>query len=172
MYVFRKLFVLMGRFIGNVIDFFYPPFKRYFSLQFFRYGATGSLNLVFSWFSYFFIYQIIIRKRMVNLGFVTLSAHTASMAVNFVLILLTGFFLQKYVTFTASELKGKKQLLRYIEVGLLNLFLSYVGLKLMVEVMGVFPSISNAIVSIIITILSYFLQTKYTFRIKNDAEQK
>lgn len=167
----RKLFVLTGRFIGNVIDFFYPPFKRYFSLQFFRYGVTGALNLVFSWFSYFFIFQVIIQKRLVNLGVVTLSGHTATLGINFVLILLTGFFLQKYVTFTASELKGRKQLIRYAEVGVFNLLLSYAGLKFLVDVLGVFPSIANVIISVLVTVISYFLQTKYTFRIKNNAEK-
>lgn len=167
----RKLFVLTGRFIGNVIDFFYPPFKRYFSLQFFRYGVTGALNLVFSWFSYFFIFQVIIQKRLVNLGVVTLSGHTATLIINFVLILLTGFFLQKYVTFTASELKGRKQLIRYAEVGVFNLLLSYAGLKFLVDVLGVFPSIANVIISVLVTVISYFLQTKYTFRIKNNAEK-
>lgn len=167
----RKIFIASGRFIAKLIDFFYPPFKRYFSLQFFRYGVSGVLNLVFSWFSYFFIYQFIIQKRLVNLGVVTLSAHTAALAVNFVLILLTGFFLQKYVTFTASELKGRRQLIRYIQVALVNLFINYWGLKFMVDYMHVFASISNAIVSLVVTIISYILQTKYTFPIKKDASE-
>ena len=165
----RKILIATGRIITQLIDLFYPPFKRYVSLQFFRYGVSGGLNLVFSWFSYFFIYQFIVQKRLMNLGVITLSAHTSSLAINFLITLFTGFLLQKYVTFTASELKGRRQLLRYIQVGLLNLLINYAGLKLLVEVFAVFPSIANVIVSLFVTAVSYFLQTKYTFPIKDNA---
>ncbi|VBB48060.1 conserved membrane hypothetical protein [uncultured Paludibacter sp.] len=168
----RRILIATGRIITQLIDLFYPPFKRYISLQFFRYGVSGALNLVFSWFSYFFIYQFIVQKRLINLGVVTLSGHTASLAINFVITLFTGFLLQKYVTFTASELKGRRQLLRYVQVGLLNLLINYAGLKLLVEVFAVFPSIANVIVSLFVTVVSYFLQTKYTFPIKNDVSKQ
>lgn len=167
----RKLFVLTGKFISDIIDSIYPYFKKYFSLQFFRYGVSGVMNLVFSWFSYFVIYQFIIQKRLVNLGIVTLSGHTASLIVNFILTTFTGFLLQKYVTFTASELRGRKQLVRYVEVALFNLLINYLGLKLLFEVIGIYPSISNVIISIFTTVISYFLQKKYTFRIKNEPKE-
>ncbi|MFV0472558.1 MAG: GtrA family protein [Paludibacteraceae bacterium] len=169
----RKFLMSLGEHVTRMIDFFYPPFKKYVSLQFFRYGVSGALNLIFSWFSFFFIYQVVVQKRMINLGVVTLSDYTATVALNFVVTLITGFILQKYVTFTASELKGRKQLIRYAQVGLFNLLLNYAGIKLLVEVFRIFPSIANVIVSLGITVTSYFLQTRYTFPIKNnDSSQK
>lgn len=162
----RKLFILTGRIITKVIDFFYPPFKKYFSLQFFRYGVSGTLNLLFSFVSFFVIYQYVIQKRMLSMGFVTMSGHTAAVIINFALTTFTGFLLQKYVTFTASDLKGRKQLARYVQVASVNLLINYLGMKFLFEVIGIFPSISNAIIAVFTTILSYFLQKKYTFRIK------
>ncbi|MHB9055907.1 MAG: GtrA family protein [Paludibacteraceae bacterium] len=167
----RKLFILTGRIITKVIDFFYPAFKKYFSLQFFRYGVSGALNLLFSFVSFFVIYQYVIQKRMLDLGFVHMGGHTAAVIINFALTTFTGFLLQKYVTFTASDLKGRKQLVRYVQVATVNLLINYLGMKFLFEVIGIFPSISNAIIAVFTTILSYFLQKRYTFRIKNIQEE-
>lgn len=165
----RKTFTSSGEKIGQFIDFFYPPFKKYMSPRFFRYGVSGTFTLVFSWISYFVLYQFIIQKKVVNLFFVSLSGHTTALIINFLFTMFVGFLMQKYVTFTASELKGRHQLIRYYQVGFLNLILNYLGLKLLWEVLHVYPSIANVIVSLIITVLSYFLQTKYTFPIKKDV---
>ena len=165
----KRIFIITGKKIANIIDFFYPPFKKYVSIKIFRYGVSGSLILVISWVTFPLLYQFVIQKRVVNLYFFSLSGHAATLALNFVISLCVGFFLQKYVTFTASDLRGRKQLIRYTEVGLLNLFLNYIGLKFMVEFLHVFPSVSNAIVSLVVTVVSYLLQTTYTFPTKKDV---
>lgn len=165
----KRIFIITGKKIANIIDFFYPPFKKYVSIKIFRYGVSGSLILVISWITFPLLYQFVIQKRVVNLYFFSLSGHAATLALNFVISLCVGFFLQKYVTFTASDLRGRKQLIRYTEVGLLNLFLNYIGLKFMVEFLHVFPSVSNAIVSLVVTVVSYLLQTTYTFPTKKDV---
>ena len=158
--------------IRNSIDFFYPPFRRYVSRQFFRYGVTGSLNLVFDWTLYFVVYNYLLQQRMLRLGFVTLSSHIATLSIKFPVVFLTGFFLQKYVTFSASDLRGRIQLFRYLVVFLINLVISYLGLKLMVDGLGVFPSLSNMIVSLFTVLVSFFLQKRYTFRIGSSASER
>ena len=95
----RRILVLTGKFISDVIDYFYPPFRRYFGLQFFRYGVSGAANIVFDWGLYSFIYNIILQKQMLKLGLVTLSSPIAALFITFPITLFTGFLLQKYVTF-------------------------------------------------------------------------
>lgn len=160
----RKLFETVGRWITQVIDFFYPPFRRFVSLQFFRYGASGAGNIVLDWILYFFIYNFVLMHQMLNLGFVTLSSHIAALFLTFPVTLISGFLLQKYVTFTESELTGKTQLYRYSLVVAANLLLNYTGLKLLVDVMGVYPTPSKMIVTLITTMFSYFSQKKFTFK--------
>ena len=43
-----------------MVDFFYPPFKKYMPLQFFRYGVTGVANMALDWVLYFFTFHIIL----------------------------------------------------------------------------------------------------------------
>ena len=101
---------------------------------------------------------------MLHLGFVTLSSHIAAMFIVFHITFLTGFLLQKYVTFTSSELKGRVQIVRYLSVVVANLLLNYLGLKLLVDYIHLFPTPSKMIVTIFTTMFSYFSQKTYTFK--------
>ncbi|MDO9634258.1 MAG: GtrA family protein [Paludibacter sp.] len=160
----RKILKSSGSGIRRIVDFFYPPFRKYMSVDFFRYGATGAANLVFDWVLYFCIFHFILHQQMLHLGFVTLSSHIAALALSFPISFMTGFLLQKYVTFTTSDLRGKVQLFRYAIVVLVNLSINYIGLKLLVDVFGWFPTPSKMVITILATGVSYISQKRYTFR--------
>ena len=152
-----------------MIDFFYPPFRKYMTISFFRYGVTGTANLFFDWILYFLIYNYILRHEMLNLGIVTLSSHIGTLAIKIPIVLTTGFLLQKYVTFSASSLPWGTQFIRYALVFFMNLIISFTGLKLLVDAAGLWPTPSNIIVSVITVAISYFSQKRYTFKTGNDA---
>jgi len=160
----RKFLTSTGIGIRRMVDYFYPPFRKYMSVEFFRYGATGVANLVFDWFIYFIIFHFILRQQMLPLGFVTLSSHIAALAFSFPISFMSGFLLQKYVTFNNSDLRGKVQLFRYGVVVVANLAINYIGLKLFVDVFGWFPTPSKMAITILATGVSYISQKKYTFR--------
>ncbi|HBG70293.1 MAG: hypothetical protein A2W93_11855 [Bacteroidetes bacterium GWF2_43_63] len=168
----RNIFETLGDWIRNVVDFFYPPFRHYMSKQFFRYGVTGGANLVFDWFMYFIIFHFVLQKQMLDLGFVTMGSHIATFVIKFPLVFFSGFLLQKYVTFTLSELRGHVQLYRYLIVVVINLFVNYAGLKLLVEMFNIYPTVSNIIVSTFTVFISYVFQNHYTFKApKNGGEE-
>ena len=87
-----------------------------------------------------------------------------SLLIVFPITLLTGFWLNKYVTFTQSSLRGYKQLWRYILIVAVNLLVNYFGLKLLVEVCGIYPTPSKMIITIITVIISFFGQKYFTFK--------
>lgn len=160
----KNIFEIIGGWITTVIDFFYPPFSKYVTLQFFRYGVSGAANLVFNWILYFIIFNFVLQKQMLHLGFVTLSSHIAAFTLTFGITFFSGFLLQKYVTFSESDLRGRIQLMRYLFVVAINLFINYLGLKLLVDVLSFYPTPSNMAISIFTTFFSYFSQKKFTFK--------
>ena len=97
----------------------------------------------------------------------TISPHIAALLITFPVTLFSGFLLQKYVTFTSSDLRGKEQLVRYMAVVGVNLLINYFGLKLLVEVLHLYPTPSKMVVTLICMIFSYFSQKTFTFKIKN-----
>lgn len=166
----RKFFIKTGDWIRKLIDFFYPPFRRYMSPQLFRYAACGAMNVVFDWVLYFLVYNFVLHKQMLHLSFVTLSSHIATLAIVFPITTLSGFLLQKYVTFSASQLRGRVQLVRYIMVVGGNLLINYLGLKLFVDVLHIYPTPSKMLVTFITIILSYVFQHKFTFKTESTEE--
>lgn len=160
----RKVLAKIGLTIGRFIDFFHPPFQKFFPKEFFRYGVVGSFNVVFDWVLYFMAFHFILKKEMLHLGCITLSSHIAALALSFPISFLTGFLLQKYVTFTLSRLKGKVQITRYGMVVILNLIINYFGLKLFVDIIGWYPTPSKMIITIITVLISFLLQKKFTFK--------
>jgi len=148
----------------KVIDFFYPLFRKYMSLQFFRYGIAGSLNLLFDWILYFLIYNFLLQHKMIDIGLVTLSPHVAALIIKFPIVLTSGFLLQKYVTFFYSNLNISTQFLRYSLVFFGNLLISYIGLKILVDGFNFWPTPSVMIISIVTITVSYFSQKHFSFK--------
>ncbi len=162
----------LAQIITKIIDFFYPPFRRIISEQLFRYAACGGGNLVLDWVLYFLVYNFVIGHEIVNLQFTILNSqftqaitpHIATLCIVFPITLLTGFWLQKNITFTQSDLHSARQLFRYILIVAVNLAINYFGLKLCVEMLGWYPTPSKMCITLVTVAVSYFGQKYYTFR--------
>ena len=166
----------LAQIITRIIDFFYTPFRKCVSEQVFRYAACGGGNMVLDWVLYFLIYNFVIGHELINFQFSifnfqfaqAITPHIATLCIVFPITLLTGFWLQKYVTFTQSDLHSARQLARYISIVAVNLAINYFGLKLCVEIWGWYPTPSKIIITLITVIISYFGQKYYSFRIKSN----
>ncbi len=163
----RKLFESIGEFITRIIDWFYFPFLQFIPPEIFRYAATGGANTLLDLFLYFIFYQYILDMQVVELGFVAISAHIAAFLMVFPITFTTGFLLAKYVTFTASELKGRIQLFRYLVTVAGSIFLNYVFLKFFVEYCKLYAPISKLITTALVVIYSYVAQRYFSFRTSN-----
>ena len=158
----------LARFITKIIDFFYLPFHRFIPEQLFRYAACGGGNMVLDWVLYFLIYNYGVGH---DLQYFTLcgvelciTPHILTLCIVFPITLLTGFWLNKYVTFTQSSLRGWKQLWRYILIVCINLLVNYFGLKLCVELLGWYPTPSKMFITCITVAISFIGQKYYSFR--------
>lgn len=159
---------MIARFITKIIDFFYRPFEKFFSREFFRYGVCGAGNMLLDWVLYFLCYNYLIGHELVYFTVFgrqwCLTPHIATLCIVFPITLFTGFWLNRNVTFTQSSLRGWRQLGRYILIVGVNLAINYFGLKLLVEVCGVYPTPSKMIVTVVTVAVSYFGQKYFSFR--------
>lgn len=150
--------------IIRIIDWFYFPFFHFIPKEVFRYAVTGGLNTIFDLTLYFIIYRYVLDKQLVDLGFVAISPHIAAFLIVFPITFLSGFILAKYVTFSASELKGRIQLFRYGLTVFGAILLNYIFLKLFVEYFGWYATFSKGVTTVIVVIYSYVAQRYFSFK--------
>lgn len=161
----------LARIITRIIDFFYRPFHRYMPEQLFRYAMCGGGNMVLDWVLYFVVYNFVVGHDLIYIPThlscypeLCLTPHIATLCIVFPITLLTGFWLNRYITFRQSSLRGIRQLGRYVLIVALNLMINYFGLKLCVEIWGWYPTPSKMFITAITVIFSYIGQKYFSFR--------
>lgn len=158
----------LARFIRNITDFLYPPFRRLCTPEFFRYGVCGAGNLLLGTLVYFLFYNFVIGHELVYFTLFgrewCITPHIATLCIQFPVTLLTGFWLNRYVTFTESSVKGRKQFVRYVFIFAFNVAFNYFGIKLLVEFFHVYPTPSQMIISVASVAISYFYNKYFSFR--------
>ncbi|MFM8806207.1 MAG: GtrA family protein [Sphingomonadales bacterium] len=148
----------------TVIDFFYPPFKRWVSLQTFRYAASGGGNALLGFLVYYASYSFLLKGQPLLLPFYAFKPHSASLLLSFCITFPVGFLMSKFVVFSDSLLKGRIQLFRYLMVCLFNLLLNYILLKVLVERFLLYPVLAQVITVTIVVAFSYLAQRNFSFR--------
>ena len=155
--------------ITSFIDFFYPPFKKVFTINTFRYAVCGSTNVALDISLFFLLYNFVFHKQVFHLPFISFQPHTAAFLFSFFVTFPIGFLLSKYIVWEHSELRGRVQLFRYFIIVVFNLLLNYLLIKLLVEYFGVYPTIAKLMTTVIVVIFSYISQKHFTFKVKGTS---
>lgn len=160
----------MRKALLKFIDFFYPPFSRWLSLHTFRYLFSGCTTAASGIVVFYIAYNWILHQQNIRVDVPFLpsmiSAPVAALAIESVITFLIGFTLNKYLVFTKSNLKGRVQLFRYASVVITNILLNLALLKYMVEGLHFYPTISKAIITVVLAVLSYFSQKHFSFKVR------
>lgn len=159
----RVLVTNIQNLINAVLQFFYPLVKKFMPYQLYSYAACGSFATVVDIVAYYIAFNYILAKQNLNVGFATLSSHVAAVLLAFLVSFPIGFFLQKYITFTGSTLRGRVQLLRYLSIVVVCIMLNIIGIKLLVENYHLYPTVSKIITTIFVVAFSYFTQRHFSF---------
>jgi len=150
--------------IIRLIDKFHFIFKWAMPLKTYRYAVCGGSNFVFDTLLYFTFYNFIFAKENIDAVLFVFSPHIASLFAVYPITLISGFLLNKYITFTTSTLKGAVQLKRYVLVSFGSIFIVYLFMKLFVDVMGIYPTPAKILTTVFAVVYSYILQNKFSFK--------
>lgn len=156
----------MRKAILSLIDFFYPPFSRWIAPHTFRYLATGGSTFAAGIVIYYIAYNFILKQEDIRVSGLLVTAPIAALCIESVITFFIGFFLNKYLVFTQSNLKGRIQLFRYGSIVVTNIMLNYAFIKVMVEAFAFYPTIAKILTSLILAVFSYFSQKHFSFRVK------
>jgi len=174
------------------IDFFYPPFRKLMPIQTFRYAACGGANMVASFLVFTTVFHFVAgqydvdlwlttfkvsysnvegaRVLMMDFGFVAFKAHSFALFCSTVSAFIIGFFLNKFVVFTSSNLRGRIQFFRYFLSSLSSFCINYFLLNFLVLYLHVYPVLAQVIVTVIVVTISFFMQQYFTFKVREEAQ--
>lgn len=151
--------------LTKLIDRFYvSPVSKFCSRDFFRYGVCGATNMTLDAIWYFVVYHFIIKAQYIDLYIVSISPHISSLMIVFPITFFTGFLLNRYVAFHATEQPGGKQLKRYAVSVVGSIIINYVCMKLFVEYFNIWPTPSKLLTTIVTVAYSFIAAKYFTFR--------
>ena len=159
-----KLHDFISKVILDMIDWFYPIFKKMMPLKTFRYAACGGVNTILDIVLFFIAYNYILHKQIIQLGWLSISPHIASFMISFCITFPIGFYLSRYVVFQETTVTKRKQLMKYFIVVLGCILLNYVFLKLFVDQLGWYPTMAKIATTFFVVIFSYTSQKNFTFK--------
>jgi putative flippase GtrA len=172
----------------DVIDFFHKPFSKWIDTQTFRYLACGGSNQVWYIFIYWLTDSYFLHERDVMLllpgnaapfavhffnahevitqPHIHITAAILSWVIAFSITFPMGFILSRHIVFPESNLHGFAQFFRYAMLTITCILLTYILLKFFVEICDMNHLLSAIITSGTIAVFSYFMQRKFTFKVK------
>lgn len=156
----------MRNHIFALIDFFYPPFKKMIPLQTFRYAACGGGNTVVGFLLFTTVFHFIAKQKDVDFGFIAFKSYSFALFCSSSIVFIIGFLLNKYIVFTASNLKGSIQFFRYFLASMSSLCINYVVLNGLIIYVHLHPVLAQIIATAIVVTISFFMQQYFTFRVK------
>lgn len=162
--------------IVGIIDFFHRPFARVIPTTTFRYLFCGGSNTVLSILIYSLSLKFIFLDQKVHVaGNLNIAASVAAYVVAFCISFPIGFTLSRHIVFPESTLHGRVQFFRYAIVTLSFILLTYLLIKAFDKGLELIPSLNESyallhtvtytLINIIIAILSYISQRKFTFKV-------
>lgn len=152
--------------IFALIDFFYPPFRKIMPLQTFRYAACGGGNMVLGFLIFTGVFHFIVKQKEIDFGFIAFKSYSFALFCSSSVVFIVGFLLNKYVVFTASNLRGRIQLFRYFLASISSLCINYVVLNGLVIYVYLHPVFAQIIATAIVVSISFFMQQYFTFKVK------
>jgi putative flippase GtrA len=133
--------------------------------QTFRYLFCGGSNTVLNIFIYSVSYNMVLHGHDFPLfGNVAITARVMAWIIAFSISFPIGFTLSRYIVFPESNLRGRIQLFRYGLTTVTFIAMNYMLIKFFATYLPhIWPTVSYAFVNIIIAVMSYISQRKFTF---------
>ena len=155
--------------LTQVIDFFYPPFRRLFPLQTFRYLACGGSNAVLDVLLYRVASLYVFTEAVAHPLGISMSRHVASQVFSMVICTPIGFFMNKFIVFPDGVKRGRVQAFRYALLVATCAVMGVIVLKFLVEICHVQTAsgdttLAKICTSVIVAVFSYFSQRHFTFK--------
>ncbi|MBE7176068.1 MAG: GtrA family protein [Mucilaginibacter polytrichastri] len=144
-------------------------FRKILRNQVVRFFLSAGFGVLVDAVIYFLLYNYVFQKYNITVWGYRIKGVTAAFVISFSAQVITNFLVNKYLVFTESELKGRKQFFRFALVATLGFFANLLLLNLLVE-LGLYAPYARVLAALSLGAASYFVHKFFSFRIKKSSE--
>ncbi len=145
--------------------------RKAYKSKLIRYSMSSAVATIVDVVIYFITFNYILRKQdLPPVNQLVITAPTIALIISYTCGLLTNFTITKYFVFTESDLRGRHQLMRYVMVAALILFLNYSMMSILIRGLEWYPTISRAVSAVVIGFLSFAIHRSFSFRVSKREE--
>ncbi|MCU7693973.1 GtrA family protein [Haoranjiania flava] len=153
-YTFHRLMLQM-------LDIFYPVFRKVMPKQVYRFLAVGGVCFLINIIVFHFSYHLYDSGKF---GPLPAPAYIAAFFTSLSITVLVGFYLNKNYVFRGSVLEKRTQFFRFCYSTVLEAIISYYLLRFFVEGLHWHPSLALIAGVAVIQTANYFIQKHYSFK--------
>jgi putative flippase GtrA len=88
---------------------------------------------------------------------------TVSLAISFFLGVVVNFLITRYMVFHQSQSKPSKQFFRFVLVAIIGFFANWGVVKILIEVLGIYPPLARPIAALSLFFASFFIHKVFSF---------
>jgi putative flippase GtrA len=147
----------------------YLILKRIYEGQLFRYGVAAACGFITDQLTYLLMYYVILSGKTIPIGDWVITPRVPSLLMSFSTGLLVNFSISKYYAFQGSALRGRIQLIRFLQVTVIIFILNYMVMRMLEDQFGLESGISRFVAAASISIVSFFLHKSYTFKMRSEV---
>jgi putative flippase GtrA len=146
--------------LANLLDLLYPFFKRFLTLQTYRYLAVGGVCFCINLAVFTCSHSLYVEY---NIGFKYFPSYWISLLTAQIFTITVGFYLCFHFVFPYSDLGVGKQFIRYSISNLIATTLSMMNLYVLISVLDQNIHLSYLCSVIFIQTINYYVQMHYSF---------
>jgi len=144
-----------------------PKISSLFNHKIIRYIISGGVATLVDIVFYFITYNFILKKQEVNFKTFTISAHIASLILSYSVGMILNFLITKYFVFQNNTTKKREEIGKYLLVSAVVFLGNYLMMKILVEVLKVFPTPARTISAGLVAFGSFYIHRTFTFKQKS-----
>lgn len=142
-----------------------PFMKRAMKNEVVRFFLSAGVGFLVDTLVYFLVYNYLFNKHGVTIYGHRMKGVTASLVISFSCQVITNFLITKYLVFSESDLKSRKQFFRFSLVAVLGFIANLLLLKLLVG-FDVYAPLARILAAVSLGAASYFVHKFFSFKIK------
>ncbi|WP_414684809.1 GtrA family protein [Mucilaginibacter sp.] len=131
--------------------------------QVLRFVFSAGLGFLVDISAFYLLFHNLLTQPTYKIFSFTFRNFTVSLAISFFLGVVVNFLITRYMVFNESTSKPSKQFFRFVLVAVVGFFANWGVVKLLVEIVGMYPPIARPLAALSLFFASYFIHKAFSF---------